>query len=174
MPIEIIDKLKQKNNGAFKLLDAKDVEMTSGQDVESVILDIMENGVGAKVKGYYIGTTPPEDVELLWIDTNSNSIDESLNSLIIEELKSIITTQNEKILMLENRVTYLETYGGGTIKPANTNYIILEDGSCLLLEDGQKLSIEQTDITITVTNLVTSENGEYLITEDSKRILKEE
>ena len=37
MAIELIDKIKQKNNGTFKLIDAVDVEMSNGSDAESTI-----------------------------------------------------------------------------------------------------------------------------------------
>ena len=37
MAIEIIAKIKQKNNGTFKLVDACDVEMSNGQDLETYL-----------------------------------------------------------------------------------------------------------------------------------------
>ena len=40
MPIEIIDKLKQKNNGNFKLIDAANIEMSNGKDAESFISEL--------------------------------------------------------------------------------------------------------------------------------------
>ena len=43
MAIELIAKIKQKNNGIFKLVDACDVEMKDGQDLQTCI-DNLENG----------------------------------------------------------------------------------------------------------------------------------
>lgn len=37
MSIEVIDKIKQKNNGKFPLMDAVDVEMSDGSTVEESI-----------------------------------------------------------------------------------------------------------------------------------------
>ena len=37
MAIELIAKIKQKNNGIFKLVDACDVEMKDGQDLQTCI-----------------------------------------------------------------------------------------------------------------------------------------
>ena len=37
MAVEVIAKIKQINNGTFKLLDACDVEMANGQDLETYL-----------------------------------------------------------------------------------------------------------------------------------------
>ena len=37
MAIELIDKIKQKNGGTFKLIDACDVEMKDGSDLEPIL-----------------------------------------------------------------------------------------------------------------------------------------
>ena len=40
MAIEVISKIKQKNNGDFPLMDAKDVELNDGRSVEEALNDI--------------------------------------------------------------------------------------------------------------------------------------
>ena len=37
MAIELIDKIKQKNNGTFKLVDAIDVEMSNGDEYDDIL-----------------------------------------------------------------------------------------------------------------------------------------
>lgn len=49
MPIYVIDKIKQKNNGTFKLMDATDVVMKNGKDVETTINEI-KIGAGEGIK----------------------------------------------------------------------------------------------------------------------------
>ena len=49
MPIYVIDKIKQKNNGTFALMDATNVVMKNGKDVETTINEI-EIGVGDGIK----------------------------------------------------------------------------------------------------------------------------
>ena len=42
--VEIIAKLKQKNDADFKIADAKDIEMEDGSDLQSTIDNIKKNG----------------------------------------------------------------------------------------------------------------------------------
>ena len=49
MPIELIDKIKQKNNGSFKLMDAQDVQYDdTGMSVKEK-LDELETGEGNEI-----------------------------------------------------------------------------------------------------------------------------
>lgn len=51
MPIFLIDKIKQKNNGSFKLMDAQDVEY-NGKGLDETIQDLEKRPTGS---GYTIG-----------------------------------------------------------------------------------------------------------------------
>lgn len=135
MPIEVIDKIKQKNNGDFKLLDAVDVEMQNGQSLE----DFLRSG------RYYVGSTPPENTNLLWIDTSEGDLDKTLDSIIIEELKTIISTMQNKINKLEEDIEYFKINGGigGNDTTIDTNYSILsEDGNVISTEEGEYMALE--------------------------------
>ena len=44
MAIEVIDKIKQKNSGTFKLMDAIDVECADGKDLETKLGEISAGG----------------------------------------------------------------------------------------------------------------------------------
>lgn len=133
MPIEVIDKIKQRNNGNFKLLDAIDVEMQNGQSLEEFLMD----------KRYHIGSTPPENANLLWIDTSESDLDESLDSIIIEELKSIISAMQLKMNQLEEDIEYFKIYGG----TGGSNSTLGESFS-ILSEDGHVISTEEEEYII--------------------------
>lgn len=65
MAIEMIDKIKPKNNGNFAVVDAIDVEMADGTRLEEAIKNVQGTG-------YVVRTEPPEDTRLLWIDPSDN------------------------------------------------------------------------------------------------------
>ena len=66
MAIEVIAKIKQKNNGTFKLMDAVDVEMSNGQDLQTYLDNLK---VGGENDVVYVGKSPPteEDIDKLAI-----------------------------------------------------------------------------------------------------------
>jgi hypothetical protein len=94
----------------------------------------------------YEGEEPPEDTNLIWYDTSDKSIDEKLDSLIIQELKNIISTLSVEISTLKEKVEYLwNNQGNGGSLPSNPSdgdSLLMEDGSYLLLEDGSKILLE--------------------------------
>lgn len=52
MAIEVIGKIKQKNNGTFALLDASDVELADGERLDSAV-DRLNNKIVAITKEDY-------------------------------------------------------------------------------------------------------------------------
>ena len=68
MSVEVIDKIKPKNNGGFALVDAADVEMPDGTRLD----EVLENVSGS---GMVVQTEPPTDTRLLWIDPNDHGTD---------------------------------------------------------------------------------------------------
>ena len=50
--VEIIAKLKQKNDADFKIADAKDIEMEDGSDLQSTIDNIKKNGTNIDTEKY--------------------------------------------------------------------------------------------------------------------------
>ena len=68
MAIEVIAKIKQKNNGTFKLMDAVDVEMSNGQDLQTY-LDNLKVGGGNDV--VYVGESPPTEEDIHTMRTGS-------------------------------------------------------------------------------------------------------
>ena len=179
MAIELIDKIKQKNNGTFKLVDAIDVELSNGQDVDSVLLDHIKNHPigGAAVVNVHVGDSPPVDDLQAWIDTSDDEeITQDISDSVLEEFRSIfnvmqqqIASLNAKVSELEIKVYLLEMNGGGNISPATGNALTLEDGTILTLEDGTILTFEDSNNNPSATTYtpLTLESGEFLTLEDN-------
>jgi hypothetical protein len=160
MAIELIDKIKQKNNGTFKLVDAIDVEMSNGSDAESTIKlinkqiqDHIENHPvgGVETANVHVGALPPESEYLnAWIDTSDDEeFMQDVSDLVLDEFRNIFSTMQEQIASLklkntelEARIYYLEMYGGGNSGVTNGDILVLEDKTILTLEDGTVLTFE--------------------------------
>ena len=152
MAIELIDKIKQKNNGTFKLVDAVDVELSDGRDVDKVLLDHINNHPvgGVATANVHVGESSPSNEDLqAWIDTSDNEeITQDISDSVLDEFRSIFNAMQEQISTLkakstelEARIYYLEIYGGGS-SPTNGDILVLEDKTILTLEDGTILTFE--------------------------------
>ena len=160
MAIELIDKIKQKNNGTFKLVDAVDVEMSNGSDAESTIKlinkqiqDHIENHPtsGVATANIHVGDNPPINSDLqAWIDiSDDEEFMQDISDSVLDEFRNIFNSMQEQISSLklkntelEARIYYLETYGGGNSGVTNGDILILEDKTVLTLEDGTILTFE--------------------------------
>ena len=173
MAIEIIAKIKQKNNGTFKLVDACDVEMSNGQDLETYLQNFnVSEGDHECDPEIYIGSAPPTDPNVkIWIDTSDQLIDSNFSSLVIQEFRDIISSLNDKISVLEKEVAYLKAViDGGNIpsEPDLTNDTLLvnENGFLLVNENGQILCANVQAETITSARIMTNEDGKILTNEN--------
>ena len=133
MAIELIDKIKQKNNGNFKLVDAIDVELKDGSDLQNFIdniNDIVDVPSSSECHNVIQGENEPEqDDVIIWVDTSNseNVYSDSLGDKVINEFREIfkyltneIKELKAKNLDLEARVSFLEqngTGGGGNNNP---------------------------------------------------------
>ena len=96
-------------------------------------------------KCFHEGSEPPEDTELIWLDTTEKSIDTKLDSLIIAELRNIISTMSTEITYLKEKVEYLwDNQGNGGSLPSEGDSLLLENGGYLLLEDGSRILLESS------------------------------
>lgn len=135
MAIELIAKIKQKNNGIFKLVDACDVEMKDGQDLQTCI-DNLENGSGFALE---LNEEPTTDY-MLSVNTDEvanayNSVYENLYlqfQTLFKEMQNTIDRQQERIDDLEARVFALES---GSVKPPTTYKDVIMDYNGGALED---------------------------------------
>ena len=194
MAIELIDKIKQKNNGTFKLIDAIDVEMANGSDAESIINDIskqinehIENHPtgGVATANVHVGEYPPTNEYLqVWIDTSDDEeFMQDVPDLVLDEFRAIFNSMQEQIstlkaktLELEARVYYLELYGGsggsGGITPPNSNILAFEDGSIMTFEDGSIMTFESSGSPTSKT-ILSFENNDLMTFEDNKYLILE-
>ena len=132
----------------------------------------------------WIGTEPPEDSNMIWVDTNTDGVVESEDdvSLLRMALEKITEMQNE-IGSLKRRVKYLEEHGtfdpdagGDESTDDSDDIILLEDGTPLGLEDGSGdilMEIQTVDSSEEDVNAVLLEDGTYLLYEDGSKILLE-
>ena len=202
MAIELIDKIKQKNNGNFKLVDAIDVELKDGSDLQNFIdniNDIVDVPSSSKCHNVVQGENEPEqDDVIIWVDTSNseNVYSDSLGDKVINEFREIfkyltneIKELKAKNLDLESRVLFLEqngTGGGGNNnpdkpdKPDNPNpdvnttseIMTFEDGSLLIDEEGNVLVFSITTNTDTPPDTTT--NAEIMVFEDGTILTDEE
>lgn len=104
-------------------------------------------GGNTDLDGYshiWIGTTPPQDLGMIWIDTRTDGIlDDEDDMDTVNELKSLISNMEMEIDALKRRIKYLED-NGVTVNPnpTETDSVLLEDGTSILLEDGTPLLLE--------------------------------
>lgn len=166
---------------AYVIEDKKYYSYTSG------VWELMTTGSdGTSLDGYshiWVGPTPPEDVNMIWIDTSSDGIADSENDYktLLNLLDQVAEMQIE-IINLKDRVRYLEEngvvvdpdYPGDSDEPSYDGYdiVLLEDGLELLLEDGTPLILEiQTEKPVGDTLLF--ENGSEILLEDGNNLLLE-
>ena len=183
MAIEVIAKIKQKNNGTFKLMDAVDVEMSNGQDLQTY-LDNLKVGGGNDV--VYVGESPPteEDIDKyeIFIDKSASSgLQGAVNNIdnvfmneirnMFQSLQTTIQKQQKTINDLQARVFYLESLHGEV--PPNVRVedaLLMENGGLFLLENGGALlldNIERHEASIMLENdgMLLLENGGQLLLE---------
>ena len=198
MAIELIDKIKQKNNGNFKLVDAIDVELKDGSDLQNFIdniNDIVDMPSSSKCHNVVQGENEPEqDDVIIWVDTSNseNVYSDSLGDKVINEFREIfkyltneIKELKAKNLDLEARVSFLEQNGAGgggnkPDKPDNPNpdvnttseIMTFEDGSLLIDEEGNVLVFSITTNTDTPPDTTT--NAEIMVFEDGTILTDEE
>ena len=186
MAIELIAKIKQKNNGIFKLVDACDVEMKDGQDLQTCIDNLVvgeglicvhdEGPTEEQIKKYEVFIDKSATLQ-----ETSNKVD----NVFLDEIRSMFTSlqrtidqQQQTIIDLVSRIKYLESLHDvvvpdepiTTLNPA----ILLENGGYLLTENGGKLIIEgAAKEEVKTSNAILLENGDYLLLENGGKLLIE-
>jgi hypothetical protein len=186
MAIELIAKIKQKNNGIFKLVDACDVEMKDGQDLQTCIDNLV---VGEGLICVHDEEPTEEQIEKyeVFIDKSATLQETSnkVDNVFLDEIRSMFTSlqrtidqQQQTIIDLVSRIKYLESLHEvvvpddpiTTLNPA----ILLENGGYLLTEDGGKLIIEgASKEEVKPSGAIILENEGYLLLENGEILLLE-
>ena len=147
------------------------IEFKSGSSDEGTIVD-----------GYshiWVGTSPPEDTSMIWLDTRSDGIlDDETDIETVNKLISRIGELENTIALLAKRVAYLEENGvvipggGGN---TSENIILLEDGTEILLEDGTPLLLEESNSgsNTEITNGILLEDNTHILLENNNPLLLE-
>lgn len=111
----------------------------------------------------------PEDTNVIWFDPEDD--EPSSEDPFVSELKAIIQAMSAKLQALTTRVEYLESVissGGGGTKPEVTyEYLLLEDGTPLLWEDGSYVLLESSGTdTEEISDIILLEDGTPMLLED--------
>jgi hypothetical protein len=186
MAIELIAKIKQKNNGIFKLVDACDVEMKDGQDLQTCIDNLV---VGEGLICVHDEEPTEEQIEKyeVFIDKSATLQETSnkIDNVFLDEIRSMFTSlqrtidqQQQTIIDLVSRIKYLESLHNVIVPddPITTfnSAILLENGGYLLTEDGGKLIIEGTSKEeVKPSGAIILENEGYLLLENGEILLLE-
>lgn len=189
MAIELIDKIKQKNNGSFYLVDAIDVEYSGGGSVDAAIKKILNNpSSGGSGEGgsctVYAGTEEPLGIYEVWIDTNDTvtEVENEPNNPILEEFRAIFLTLQNRIAELEEDNIFLkaeiEALKLGLIPPNDDTSsikgaLLLPNGSPLLLPNGSPLLLGSKAIEddIAIKDALLLDNGSPLMLEENNYLL---
>jgi hypothetical protein len=186
MAIELIAKIKQKNNGIFKLVDACDVEMKDGQDLQTCIDNLV---VGEGLICVHDEEPTEEQIEKyeVFIDKSATLQETSnkVDNVFLDEIRSMFTSlqrtidqQQQTIIDLVSRIKYLESLHNVIVPddPITTfnSAILLENGGYLLTEDGGKLIIEgASKEEVKPSGAIILENEGYLLLENGEILLLE-
>lgn len=121
-------------------------------------------------RSYIISDTPPENTDLIWIDT-SNDVKDYNDTISMDALFQTLQVFYEEILDLKARVQYLEEHGGGSGGTVIRECILLENGEKFALEDGTELLLE-SDTGGTVVGPEDKDKNAILL-EDGQKLLLE-
>ena len=149
---ESLNNLDEGLNNVIQSLDNLDASHSSYETEKDTSIKTVKDALDKLVDsdsssgGIYEGDEPPTDTDLIWYDTSDGSIDEKLDSLIIKELKSVISSLSSEITSLKEKVEYLwnNQGNGGSLpsEPSDGDCLLMENGSYLLLEDGSRILLE--------------------------------
>lgn len=142
------------------------------------------SGGGTIIDGYshiWVGDTPPEDTNMIWLDTRSDGIlDDETDIETVNKLISRIGELENTVSLLIKRVAYLEQNGvvipgGGNTGDTSENIILLEDGTEILLEDGTTLLLEESNSgsNTEITNGILLEDNTHILLENNNPLLLE-
>jgi hypothetical protein len=176
----------QENDTRYEFKNTNANNVTTGHWREFAINTECVGGGGISA---VIQEEEPDDTSVIWFDPDEEN-DIPKENPFISELKAIIFAMSAKIDALTARVEYLENIvssgsGGGDLEdpddpfepdipePTGYQYLLLEDGTPLLWEDGSYILLEEQQVNIDVTDVLLLEDGTPLLWEDGGFIFLE-
>lgn len=118
------------------------------------------DGGGTIIDGYshiWVGDTPPEDTNMLWLDTRTDGIlDDETDIDTVNKLMSKINELEMTIALLTKRVIALESGIIVTPPSIKEDILLLEDGTELLLEDGSYILLENSNSSTPSNGIISS------------------
>ena len=148
---------------------------------------IQEKLVGKLV---HIGKTPPDNKDILWIDTrnffddeaNIDNIPTFIDTELIQYIVQMVSALARRVNTLETEVIILKRQiaegggGGGTDGELNPRYtyLVTEDGFYLATEEGECFVLEQENNVAGGTDSELDSKYTYLVTEDNRYLATEE
>lgn len=81
--------------------------------------EIFLPGGGDGSNGIHIGTEPPEDTEMLWLNPDDDDVDSIIESLVLQEFRTAISAIKEKVNALEYSIN--KTIDPGVFDPPQTD-----------------------------------------------------
>src|SRR5574344_914740 len=107
--VEIIAKLKQKNDADFKIADAKDIEMEDGSDLQSTIDNIKKNGTNIDTEKY----ATKEELETKAEKEHTHDYNDITNAPTIPSIEGLATEDYVDTAIANAQL------GGGEIDTSN-------------------------------------------------------
>ena len=107
--VEIIAKLKQKNDADFKIADAKDIEMEDGSDLQSTIDNIKKNGTNIDTEKY----ATKEELETKADKEHTHDYNDIANAPTIPSIDGLATEEYVDTAIANAQL------GGGEIDTSN-------------------------------------------------------
>ena len=153
-----------------------DTRVTDDVSSLSEFVTVLDDKVDVieKKKEIFVGNTKPDKEDVLWVDTNQNTIDSSLDSLILDEFRNLISRLTLKVNTLELEVAKLNEIigqgGGGGSEVSNDTILTFEDDSIIVFEDGSTM-ILSSDSQLTNDTILTFEDDSTIIFEDGSTMI---
>lgn len=119
----------------------------------------------------WIGTEPPENSNMIWVDTNTDGVVESEDDMgLLRQVLSQLADMQAEINSLRRRVKYLEEHGTFDPNEPETPDIPVDEDDIILLEDGSSILLEDDSgellLEVQIDDSIEEDPDEVILLED--------
>lgn len=119
----------------------------------------------------WIGTEPPENSNMIWVDTTSDGVVESEDDMgLLRQVLSQLADMQAEINSLRRRVKYLEEHGTFNPDEPETPDIPVDEDDIILLEDGSSILLEDDSgellLEVQIDDSIEEDPDEVILLED--------